>query len=119
MAKRDNPKLQGLARANRKTATKEENHLWYDFLKQLPMRFNRQKVIGPYIVDFYCAQAKLVIELDGRQHYGEEGMIEDQTRDSFLNKSGICVIRYSNDAINRNFNSVCDDIVRHLQARLK
>ena len=57
--------------------TKEERHLWYDFLKQMPMNFKRQKVIGSDIVDFYCAAAKLAIELDGSQHYDDEGKTKD------------------------------------------
>ena len=94
--------------------TKEERRLWYDFLKQLPVTINRQKVIGPYIVDFYCASAKLVIELDSSQHYEKDGAASDRERDSALNGFGISVVRYSNDDINRNFNGVCTDLLRRL-----
>ena len=72
-----NKKLTGLSRVLRQNMTKEEKHLWYDFLKKLPQIVHRQKVIGNYIVDFYCAEAKLVIELDGTQHRTKEGMQDD------------------------------------------
>ena len=117
MSKRDNPNLKGLSTALRKNQTKEEKHLWYDFLRQYPVRFNRQKVLGPYIVDFYCASAKLVIELDGSQHYSEKGSDEDQIRDRYLNRLGIKVVRYSNLEINREFEAVCMDIVEHVKKR--
>jgi len=95
--------------------TKEERRLWYDFLKQLPLTVNRQKVIGHYIVDFYCASAKLAIELDGSQHYENEGTTSDQERDYALNQLGITVVRYSNSDIDRNFDGVCADLLRRLQ----
>ncbi len=94
--------------------TKEERHLWYDFLKLLPVTVNRQKVIDHYIVDFYCASAKLAIELDGSQHYEDRGSAADRERDNALNQLGITVVRYSNYDINRNFNGVCEDILRRL-----
>ena len=94
--------------------TKEEKHLWYDFLKQLPITVNRQKVIGKYIVDFYIASANLVIELDGAQHYEEKGKTQDAQRDSFLKSQGIDVLRYSNVDVNNNFESVCKDICDYL-----
>ena len=94
--------------------TKEERRLWYDFLKRLPVTVNRQKVIGRYIVDFYCASAKLVIELDGSQHYEADGATSDRERDCALNQLGITVVRYSNDDINRDFNGVCADLLRRL-----
>ena len=94
--------------------TKEERRLWYDFLKQLPVTVNRQKVIGRYIVDFYCASAKLVIELDGSQHYEAKGAASDRERDRALNQLGISVVRYSNDDVNRNFDGVCADLLRRL-----
>ena len=95
--------------------TKEERRLWYDFLKHLPVTVNRQKVIGPYIVEFYCASAGLVIELDGSQHYEDEGAASDRERDHVLSLLGITVVRYSNDDINRNFDGVCEDILRRLE----
>ncbi len=95
--------------------TKQEKHLWYDFLKKLPMTFNRQKVIGDYIVDFYCASKKLVIELDGAQHYDKEGLKKDLIRDEYLKSLGLTVLRYTNADINKNFDNVCRDIFNHLQ----
>ena len=98
------------ARALRNNMTPEERHLWYDFLKKLPITFKRQKAIGSYIVDFCCPAAKLVIELDGTQHYEDEGLAKDFVRDEFLKKSGYTVKRYSNRDIHQNFEGVCRDI---------
>ena len=114
MNKLSNPKLTGNAKTLRKNMTKEERHLWYDFLKSLPVTFNRQKVIGKYIVDFYCASKKIVIELDGSQHYEEKGRKEDKERDEFLNSLGLKVLRYSNFDINRNFDIVCQEIFNNM-----
>ena len=94
--------------------TKEERHLWYDFLKSLPLTVHRQKIIGTYIVDFYIAAAQMVIELDGTQHYEEDGLEKDTQRDAYLRAQGITVLRYSNSDINRNFREVCQDIQEHL-----
>ena len=102
-----NPKLDANAKALRKDMTKEERHLWYDFLKTLPIMVHRQKVIGKYIVDFYVASAKAVIELDGSQHYDLVGRQADEMRDAYLNALGITVLRYSNADINQRFSSVC------------
>ncbi len=110
----NNPQLRKNAQKLRREMTKEERRLWYDFLKQLPLTVNRQKVIGRYIVDFYCASAKLVIELDGSQHYESEGTASDWERDYALNQLGITVVRYSNSDINRNFDGVCADLLRRL-----
>ena len=119
MSRRDNPNLKGFSTALRKNQTKEEKHLWYDFLRQYPVRFNRQKVLGPYIVDFYCASAKLVIELDGSQHYSEEGSDDDKIRDRYLARLGIKVVRYSNLEITREFDAVCVDISEHVKERMQ
>lgn len=98
----------------RKNMTKEERHLWFDFLKLLPVTVNRQKVIGSYIVDFYCAEAKLVIELDGSQHFEPTGMHADQIRDSYLQSLGLTILRYSNRDVNQQFDAVCQDIWNHI-----
>ncbi len=95
--------------------TDEEKHLWYDFLKNLPVSFNRQKVIGKYIVDFYCAKSKLVIEIDGSQHYEDEGLEKDKQRDKYLQSLGLTVIRYTNLDINLRFEDVCRDIYKMLK----
>ena len=109
-----NPKLTPNSKSLRKNMTKQERHLWYDFLKSLPITVHRQKVIGDYIVDFYCASAKIVIELDGSQHYDKGGIEKDIARDRYLNRLGITVLRYSNLDVNKNFNGVCEDILKHI-----
>ena len=114
MNKTANSKLTVNAKNLRKNMTKEERHLWYDFLKFLPYTFHRQKVFGNYIVDFYCAAASLVIEIDGSQHYEDKGKKSDLKRDRYLQNLGLKVIRYSNYDINRNFEGVCADIVKHI-----
>ena len=96
--------------------TKEERHLWYDFLKKLPVTVNRQKVIGNYIVDFCCSSAGVIIELDGSQHYEEAGKAKDKIRDDFLKSLGYKVLRYSNLDVNTRFDSVCEDILNHIKA---
>ena len=110
----EDKRLLGFSRSLRKNMTKEERHLWYDFLKELPVMVHRQKVIGRYIVDFYIAAKKIVIELDGSQHYSEEGKESDSVRDSFLAAQGITVLRYSNADVNMRFDSVCQDIYNHI-----
>ncbi len=109
-----NPNLTANAKILRQQMTKEERHLWYDFLKTLPITVHRQKVIGSYIVNFYCASAKIVIELDGSQHYGTQGQKADMARDRYLNDLGLTVLRYSNTAVHDNFDGVCTDILHHL-----
>lgn len=98
--------------------TREEKHLWYDFLRNHTVRFARQKVLGKYIVDFYCAKAKLVIELDGSQHYQEDYAVKDAERTAFLETYGLRVIRIPNNEINRNFNGVCEAIEIAVQQSL-
>ena len=98
----------------RKNMTSEEKHLWYDFLKKLPVSVKRQKVIGRYIVDFYCPTAKTVIELDGSQHYEQGAREEDRIRDEYLNAQGIKVLRYSNYVLKNNFDGVCKDIAKNI-----
>ena len=110
MNKTSNKKLTTLSKILRRNMTDEEKHLWYDFLKTLPQTIHRQKVIGNYIVDFYCADAKLVIEFDGSQHRTKQGLQDDFPRDAFLNRLGITVARYSNLDISNNFDGVCSDI---------
>ena len=95
------------AKALRKNMTREEKHLWYDFLRTHPARFTRQKVLGYYIVDFYSARAKLVVELDGSQHFEPENAEADAKRTGFLEQYGLKVIRIPNIEINRNFEGVC------------
>ena len=109
-----NEKLTPYAQRLRKEMTPEERHLWYDYLKNLPCTVNRQKVFGNYIADFYIASAKLVIELDGIQHYGDKSLMQDQARDDWFRAHGITVLRYSNLDVKRNFYGVCTDIQKYL-----
>ena len=109
-----NSKLVSNAKRLRKEMTKEERHLWYDFLKQLPVTVHRQKTIGNYIVDFYIASHQIVIELDGSQHYETEHHKKDAKRDGYLTGIGCTVLRYSNADINLRFRDVCEDILHHL-----
>ena len=112
--KRLNPHSRNL----RKTATKQENHLWYDFLRKHSLRFNRQHIIGEYIVDFYCPKANLVIELDGSQHYEEEAITYDKQRTAYLESLGLVVMRFTNTDIDRNFDGVCQVIEQTILAQL-
>ena len=114
-----NPKLTANAKSLRKNMTKEERHLWYDFLKNYSVRILRQKVIDEYIVDFYCSAANLVIELDGSQHYEDSGIEYDQIRTQHLQKRGLDIIRIPNNEVNRNFRGVCEHIDFEIQRRLK
>ena len=114
----NNHTLTKKAQQLRKAMTKEERHLWFDFLKTFPLPVHRQKVLGTYIVDFYIAQAKLVIELDGSQHYEDEHQNADHVRDRYLQSLGLTVLRYSNEDVNRRFFSVCSDILLHAESFL-
>lgn len=106
------------AKQLRNYATKQENHLWYDFLNRYPVRFQRQKSIDNFIVDFYCYSAKLVIELDGGQHYTSEEIMYDQDRTFILEKYQLKVIRFSNNDINQNFRGVCEQIDKVVKERI-
>ena len=103
MQRKHNKAIVPIAKILRKNMTKEEKHLWYDFLRTYPVRFSRQKVLGKYIADFYCAEAKLVIELDGSGHYTKEGKQYDEERTAFLEEYGLKVIRIPNTEIYQNF----------------
>ena len=110
MQSKHNKQLVPFAKQLRKEMTKEERHLWYDFLKTYPVRFSRQKVLGKYIADFYSAQAKIVIELDGSQHYEDSNTKKDAERTAFLEGYGLTVIRIPNHEVSRNFRGVCEYI---------
>ena len=105
-----NTQLTPLAKQLRRNMTREERHLWYDFLRTYPVRFLRQKVLGSYIVDFYCAKAGLVIELDGSQHYEPDAVKKDAERTAFLEQYGLRVLRIANNEVNENFTGVCEYI---------
>ena len=103
-----NRKLIKKAQSLRRNATPQENKLWYEFLRNYPIRFQRQKTIDNYIVDFYCHKAKLVIEIDGSQYYNEAKALLDNKRTAKLNSLGLDVLRFSNNDINCCFDSVCE-----------
>ena len=110
MDRKHNSKIVPFAKELRKNMTKEERHLWYDFLKGYPIRFLRQKVIDNYIVDFYCAKANVVIELDGSQHYEDKGLLKDKIRTEKIEQRNLTIIRIPNNEVNRNFEGVCQYI---------
>ena len=110
-----NPKLTKRAQRLRREMTNEERKLWYECLRDLPWRFRRQKVISKYIVDFYCAEKQLAIEVDGTEHREEKNLIKDRERTAFLNKLGVKVIRYSNKDIRDRFKNVCQDIYNRVE----
>jgi very-short-patch-repair endonuclease len=99
-----------LAKNLRKGATPEERHLWYDFLSKYKIRFQRQKAIDNFIADFYCHKAKLIIEIDGSQHYSEIGKQKDDFRTEILEGYDLRIIRFTNNQINTNFRGVCEYI---------
>ena len=94
----------------RNNATKQENLLWYDFLRNYPLHFYRQRIIGEYIVDFYCPKVKLIIELDGMQHYEKDSIKYDNNRTEAFTELNLCVIRFSNYEVDNNFKDVCQRI---------
>ena len=121
MDRKHNSKIVPFAKELRKNMTKEERHLWYDFLRNYPEKFTRQKVLGKYIADFYCAKANIVIELDGSQHYEDEALINDEKRTEYLKQYGIKVVRISNLDVLKNFEGVCmyiDNVVKQSLSQL-
>ncbi len=110
--------LTNTARMLRKCLTRQEKHLWYDFLQTYPIKIYKQRIIGNYIVDFYCHRAKLVIELDGSQHYTNKGKEYDQARTDELNAHGLTVIRFSNKDIDDRFEQVCYIIDETIKTRI-
>ena len=114
MQSKHNKQLVPLAKHLRREMTKWEKHLWYDFLQKYPIRFQRQKPIGDYIVDFYIAEKKIVIEIDGIQHTSPEHKRADEVRDMALARWNITVLRYSNESIRNDFDFVVLDILKNL-----
>ena len=112
-------KLIPRAKELRKDATKQENHLWYDFLRGYPMRFQRQKTIDGFIADFYCHVARLVVEVDGSQHYDEQGLAYDKERSAIFAEYGVKVIRFSNLEIEQSFQEVCSAIDLEVRKRVQ
>ena len=112
-----NKHLTTYAKDLRKGMTKEERHLWYDFLRYCSPRFRRQEIIGNYIADFYCSKARLVIELDGSQHLNPEDAAYDVARTAYFHSLNITVIRYYNSDVHQNFPGVCQNIIDILKDR--
>ena len=109
-----NKNLVHLAQELRKNMTEEEHKLWFYFLKRLPFTVNRQKIIGNYIVDFFIASKRTIIEIDGSQHYFDKGKEADKIRDNELRSLGYTVLRYSNRDINYCYDSVCENLANKL-----
>ena len=112
-----NNKLLNVAKMLRRNMTKQENHLWYDFLRHYPVKIYKQRIIDNFIADFYCHQARLVIELDGAHHYTEEGKLYDEARTEIIKKYGIRVLRFSNSDIDDRFQGVCEMIDKIIKER--
>ena len=117
--RKHSPVLTNNARALRKNMTKEERHLWYDYLRTYPIRFLRQKVIDQYIADVYCHDARLVIELDGSQHYESNSLLRDAIRTEHMGNRGLTVLRIPNNAVNNNFRGVCEYIDEQVKTLLE
>ena len=116
--KMHNKQLVPFAKKLRKNMTGEERHLWYDFLRSYFVKFYRQRAISNYIVDFYCPTAKLVVELDGSQHFEDKNIREDTRRTEELKKFGLFVLRIPNNEVNNNFVGVCEYIDLVVKARI-
>jgi len=117
--KKYNSQLTPRARELRTNATKHENRLWFDFLRDYKPRFTRQRIVGNYIIDFYCAKVKLAIELDGSQHYEENNIQYDQVRTEYLESLEIKVVRFPNSDVDKNFCGVCESVDNLVKQRVK
>ena len=113
-----NAALTSRARELRKNATKQENRLWYEYLRDFRPRFTRQRIVGSYIIDFYCGAVKVAVELDGSQHYEAAAIEYDNSRTRFLESLGIRVIRFTNIDVDKNFDYVCNSITNQVYAVL-
>ena len=114
-----NYKLLSIARILRRNMTSQEKHLWYDFLRQYPVKIYKQRIIDNFIADFYCHQARLVIEIDGSQHYTSKGKSHDEARTEVLERYGLFVLRFSNNEIDTKFDKVCYTIDAMIRERIK
>ncbi|MBQ7116602.1 MAG: endonuclease domain-containing protein [Clostridia bacterium] len=113
-----NKNLLPVARELRKTMTPQERHLWYDFLRKYPLKIYKQRPIGSYIADFYCSKVRLVIEIDGSQHYTDEVIKYDENRTEVIKQFGIDVLRFSNYDVDTNFEGVCTEIDKQICKRI-
>ena len=114
-----NNKLLNVARILRRNMTRQEKHLWYDFLRCYPLKIYKQRIIDNFIADFYCHSALLIIEIDGSQHYTYQGKVHDEARTEILERYGIYVLRFSNKDVNDNFEGVCYMIDKVINERIK
>jgi very-short-patch-repair endonuclease len=112
-----NKKLIQTAKGLRADMTKQEKHLWYDFLQHYPVHVYKQRVIENYIADFYCPSAKLIIEIDGSQHYTKEGIEYDEIRTEILEQYGLKVLRIANIDVDNNFIGICETIHDEIENR--
>ena len=119
MQRKHNKALVPNAKTLRKNMTKEERHLWYDFLKTYPIQFKRQYSVGSYFADFYCYKAKLIVELDGSQHCEPKAMEYDRKRTAYLQKQGFLVLRFSNVDVITQFRAVCETIDTAINNRMQ
>ena len=113
-----NNKLLNIARILRRNMTRQEKHLWYDFLRYYPVKIYKQRIIDNFIADFYCHSARLVIELDGSQHYTNQGKAQDAARTEILERYGIYVLRFSNKDIDESFEGVFRMIDKVINERI-
>ncbi len=113
-----NNDLLNIAKILRRNMTKQEKHLWYDFLQHYPIKIYKQRIIDQFIADFYCHQAKLIIEIDGAHHYTPEGRSYDEARTEILEQYGLSVIRFSNRDIEDKFDGVCCMIDKTIKAKM-
>ena len=114
-----NQRLTSRSQQLRKNMTKEERRLWYEYLRSYPVRFRRQVTCGTYILDFYCAAAKLAVELDGSQHYEDNQQVYDEKRRIFFENMGIHILRFANTDVMQNLSGVCQMIDRIVNERMK
>ena len=114
-----NQKLKGFAKKSRRNQTDEERKVWYNYLNKVKPRFHRQRVIGNYIVDFYCPKLRVIIEIDGYQHYYEENKEYDKKRTQYLESLGFVVLRFDNTQVNKDFESIKFEIKEFCEQRAK
>ena len=113
-----NANLLNVAKILRRNMTSQEKHLWYDFLRYYPVKVYKQRIIDNYIADFYCHKARLVIEIDGSQHSAQQGVVHDEERTEAMKRYGLFVLRFSNRAVDENFNRVCQIIDETVKERV-
>ena len=114
-----NRSLLPIAKVLRRNMTRQEKHLWYDFLQHYPIKIYKQRIVGNYIADFYCHRASLVIEIDGAQHYTKEGKAHDKERTASLAQYGLQVLRFTNGDVDNSFPGVCYMIDKTIKERIE